>query len=79
MTFKKVYLQINCTEVLVFDCETEELLCKATPFQKFKYQGELGSIEYNHHSPTHHKFVSHNGAKIRKSIVNDMVVEMLVA
>lgn len=79
MEFKQVYLQYNGSTMKAYDLETDELIISnVTPFEVFKYQDTLGFIEYNHHSYTYWKFVSSNGAKIRKTITNNFELELLV-
>ena len=79
MTLKEVRLEFNGSNMKAIDTTTNEVIINnITPFDTFVYQGETGFIEYNHHSYTHWKFVSDNGAKVRKTITNNMIIDLLI-
>lgn len=75
---KPVALKYNGSNLYAYDTNTGDLIKEVTPFDTFLYQDELGSIEYNHHSPTHWKFVSFNGAKVRKTITQNITMQLVV-
>ena len=77
MNYKQVYLQTTETTVLVFDTATNKFIGEINPFDVFRYQGKLCGIECSKHKD--HMFISYDNPGVKELVLNNMVVEMLVA